>query len=327
MNSRKFISINGLDRRDFLIQGSGIVSAALLAACDSRGPKSADKLLKYAERKNLVVERKLFRHTSMDVVQAGAHDAGNKLPSYFIAPTVPVWDESARGKWALEVSGLVGNPVRLTLEDLQKLPQVSNRVNHYCVEGWTAVETWTGVPFTELARVVRVDPQAQFVDFQSFDDDYHESWDIESAMHKQTVVAYGLDGKMLEPAHGGPVQLVRLPAGAVATSSVTCRNWRRSGRVLHHIVDPRTGQPADGPWRTVSVAAATCADANAAATAAIVAGTGALDWLAEAGLPAWLVSRDGTVTRAGGWPAGGNEQLTFPPGSRVYGAPPAGSPR
>jgi thiamine biosynthesis lipoprotein len=130
-----------------------------------------------------------------------------------------------------------------------------------------------------------------------------------------------------EPAHGGPVQLVRLPAGAVATSSVTCRNWRRSGRVLHHIVDPRTGQPADGPWRTVSVAAATCADANAAATAAIVAGTGALDWLAQAGLPARLVSRDGTVTRAGGWPAGGNEQLTFPPGSRVYGAPTAGNPR
>jgi hypothetical protein len=98
---RKFLSINGLDRRDFLIQGTGLVSAAFLAACNSRGPKSADKLLKYTERKNLVVERKLFRHTSMDVVQAGAHDAGNKLPSYFIAPSVPVWDESARGKWAL----------------------------------------------------------------------------------------------------------------------------------------------------------------------------------------------------------------------------------
>jgi len=204
---RKFLSINGIDRRDFLILGSGLASAALLAACNSRGPKSANKLLNYAERKNLVVERKLFRHTSMDVVQSGAHDAGNKLPSYFIAPTVPVWDESVRGKWALEVSGLVGNPVRLTLEDLQKLPHVSNRVNHYCVEGWTAVETWTGVPFTELARLVRADPQAQFVDFQSFDDDYHESWDIESAMHKQTVVAYGLDGKMLEPAHGAPARV------------------------------------------------------------------------------------------------------------------------
>lgn len=207
MSDRKFVSINGVDRRDFLVRGGVALSAALLAACNSRGPKAADKLLKYAERKNLVVERKLFRHTAMDVVQSGANDAGNKLPSYYISQTVPVWDESVRGKWSLEVSGLVANPVRLTLADLQKLPQVSNRVNHYCVEGWTAVETWTGVPFTELARIVRVDQDAHFVDFQSFDDDYHESWDIESAMHKQTVVAFGLDGKLLEPAHGAPARV------------------------------------------------------------------------------------------------------------------------
>jgi len=206
IDPRKFISINGIARRDFLIRGSGLVSAAFLAACNAN-PRVADKLLKYAERKNLAVERRLFHHTAMDVVQPGAHEAGNKLPSYFISDTVPVWDESVRGKWALEVSGLVGNPVRLTLEDLQKLPQVSNRVDHYCVEGWTAVETWTGVPFSELARLVRADPQARYVDFQSFDDDYHESWDIESAMHKQTVVAYGLDGKMLEPAHGAPARV------------------------------------------------------------------------------------------------------------------------
>jgi len=105
---RKFLSINGIDRRDFLIGGSALISAALVSACDSSGPKSAEKLLRYAERKNLTVERKLFRHTSMDVVRAGAHDAGNKLPSYFVSPTVPVWDESVRGKWALEVSGMVG---------------------------------------------------------------------------------------------------------------------------------------------------------------------------------------------------------------------------
>jgi DMSO/TMAO reductase YedYZ molybdopterin-dependent catalytic subunit len=206
-SKRDFVSINGVDRRDFLIGGSALISAALLAGCDSSGPKSAQKLLRYAERKNLTVERKLFRHTSMDVVRKGAHEAGNKLPSYFVSPTVPVWDQSVRGKWALEVSGLVGQPMRLTLEDLQRLPQVSNRINHYCVEGWTAVETWTGVPFSELARLVRADPQARFVDFQSFDDDYHESWDIESAMHKQTVVAYGLDGKLLEPAHGAPARV------------------------------------------------------------------------------------------------------------------------
>ena len=203
---RKFLTIGGVDRREFLTRSGGLLSVALLAACESRGPKSAEKLLRYAERKNLVVERALYRHTAMDKVQSGAHDSGKALPSYHISPTVPVWDESARGKWALEVSGLVANPMRLSLEDLQRLPRVSHRVNHYCVEGWTAVETWTGVPFTALANLVRPAPDAQYVDFQSFDEDYHESWDLESAMHPQSVVAYGLDGKMLEPAHGAPAR-------------------------------------------------------------------------------------------------------------------------
>jgi DMSO/TMAO reductase YedYZ molybdopterin-dependent catalytic subunit len=205
--SRKLLTIGRLDRREFLTVTGGVFSAAFLAACDSNGPKSAEKLLRYVERKNLGVERALFRHTAIDEVRSGAHDAGNKLPSYFVSPSVPVWDESARGKWALEVSGIVGKPMRLTLEDLQRLPRISNRVNHYCVEGWTAVETWTGVPFSELAKLVQAAPQAHFVDFQSFDDDYHESWDIESAMHPQTVLAYGLDGKMLEPAHGAPARV------------------------------------------------------------------------------------------------------------------------
>jgi thiamine biosynthesis lipoprotein len=121
-------------------------------------------------------------------------------------------------------------------------------------------------------------------------------------------------------------QLVRLAAGAVATSSVTVRRWRRGGAALHHIVDPRTGRPADGPWRTVTVAAATCADANAASTAAIVAGVAAEGWLAATGLPARLTGHDGRVRGLNGWPgpvtaAGG--PIPVPAGSRVY----AGGPR
>ena len=83
--------------------------------------------------------------------------------------------------------------------------------------------------------------------------------------------------------------------GAVATSSITCRRWQRAGQVLHHIVDPADRQPGGGPWRTVSVAAATCADANAAATAAIVAGDEAEAWLAAAApaRPARLARRRG----------------------------------
>ena len=105
-----------------------------------------------------------------------------------------------------------------------------------------------------------------------------------------------------DPGETVPGQLVRLAAGALATSSVTCRQWRRGGQMMHHIIDPHTGMSADGPWRTVSVAAATCAEANAAATAAIVAGGAAPGWLARAGLPARLVGRGGEVRLTGGWP-------------------------
>ena len=100
-----------------------------------------------------------------------------------------------------------------------------------------------------------------------------------------------------------PGQVVRLAAGALATSSIMCRQWRRGGRMLHHIVDPRTGLPAAGPWRTVSVAAANCAEANAASTAAIIMGDQARAWLAAQGVPARLVARDGSVRLVGGWPA------------------------
>jgi len=196
-----------IDRRNFVIVSASAVSSALISACDSRGPKGAQRLLRYAERKNEAVERALLRHTSMDSPIAGSKLAGKALPSYYISKTVPVWNEAQRGKWTLEVSGMVDRPLNLTLEELQKLPRITERVNHYCVEGWTAVEEWTGVRMRDLAGLAGAQPAAHYVDFQSFDDDYHESWDIESAMHPQTVIAYGLDGRMLGPAHGAPARL------------------------------------------------------------------------------------------------------------------------
>ena len=196
-----------IERRKFLTITGSALSSAFLAACDSRGPKAAEKLLRYAERKNEVVERALFRHTSMDAPPAGAKLAGDALPSYYISKTVPVWDEAQRGVWTLEIGGLVERPMKLTLQNLVDMPRTHKRVNHYCVEGWTAVEQWTGVALTNLAKLAGVKPEAKYVDFESFDSGYHESWDIESALHSQTVVAYGLDGRMLGPAHGAPARV------------------------------------------------------------------------------------------------------------------------
>ncbi len=103
---------------------------------------------------------------------------------------------------------------------------------------------------------------------------------------------------------GGDGQLVLVRSGGLTTSTTTLRRWRRAGIDLHHIVDPRTGWPALGPWRTVTVGAADALHANAASTAAIVLGEHAEAWLAEHGYAARLVSTDGAVRTTAGWPSG-----------------------
>lgn len=111
-----------------------------------------------------------------------------------------------------------------------------------------------------------------------------------------------LTGMPDEPPEG-PSAVVAIRDGGLATSSTAARRWKRGGDVLHHILDPRTAMPAARVWRTVSVAAASCADANTAATAAVIRGRQAPAWLAGLNLPARLVEPDGTVHTVAGWPA------------------------
>jgi len=98
-------------------------------------------------------------------------------------------------------------------------------------------------------------------------------------------------------------QTVSITSGGLATSSTTVRRWRTSSGWVHHIVDPRTGENPVPLWRTASVAAASCVDANAAATAAIVLGSDATDWLVTRGLPALLIDINGSAHALAGWPA------------------------
>lgn len=97
-------------------------------------------------------------------------------------------------------------------------------------------------------------------------------------------------------------QTVTISGGGLATSSTTVRTWTVGGQPVHHIIDPATGEPARSCWRTISVAAGTCTDANTASTAAIIRSAAALDWLHDVGLPARLVRHDGTVETTAGWP-------------------------
>ena len=106
--------------------------------------------------------------------------------------------------------------------------------------------------------------------------------------------------------HSAPLaadgQRVTITSGGLATSSTTVRRWRTDRGEMHHLLDPRTGLPARTRWRTVTVAAQSCVDANVASTAALVLGDAAVAWLGRRSLPARLVRRDGMVTTVGGWP-------------------------
>jgi DMSO/TMAO reductase YedYZ molybdopterin-dependent catalytic subunit len=195
-----------MERRRFLTITAASLGGALLSACDAN-PEQAHPLLDLAERGNQAVEEGLFRHDAMNRLGASTPVAGKAFPKYFISKQVPVWDPAVRGAWRLEVSGAVRRPLSLSLEDLTKLPRITQKVDHFCVEGWNARAVWSGVRVSELARLAGATADAQYVDFGGFDQGYHESWDMASATHPQTLVAYGMDGHLLTPGHGAPARV------------------------------------------------------------------------------------------------------------------------
>ena len=115
-------------------------------------------------------------------------------------PTVPA-------NWTLSVGGLVERELVLTLDQLQKMPRTDLRVRHHCVEGWSAVASWHGVRINEIAKAAGLKPGVKYVEFNSFDEDYFSSWDLGSAMHPQTILAYGFNGHPLGANHGAPLRV------------------------------------------------------------------------------------------------------------------------
>jgi DMSO/TMAO reductase YedYZ molybdopterin-dependent catalytic subunit len=110
-------------------------------------------------------------------------------------------------RWSLAVGGLVRNPLQFSLEALHALPSVTYTVKHHCVEGWTAVATWTGVPVSTIIAMVQPRQEAQYIRFDTFDSDYYNGWDLSSAMHPQTIIAYAFNDGPLMMNHGGPARV------------------------------------------------------------------------------------------------------------------------
>ena len=114
-----------------------------------------------------------------------------------------------RAGFRLEVTGLVADRRSWTLDELQALPQVDQVTRHICVEGWSAIGKWGGVPFAGFLRRVGADTSAKYVGFVCADD-YYTSIDMATALHPQTLLALTWDGQALPPKYGFPMKL-RMP--------------------------------------------------------------------------------------------------------------------
>src|SRR6266699_3823672 len=193
------------DRRAFVKLGVAGAGAALAAACGWDGGGAIRPLLLDWSRVNdWVGEKVLFSPTHLARTYSPAQRSA-MLPSYFISDMTPVLSDPDR--WRLRVQGLVEQPLDLSLDDLMRLPRTSYTVKHHCVEGWSAISSWHGVAVSALAERCGMLPQARYVRFDSFDSGYSNGWDLASAMHPQTILAYGMNDNPLPPTHGAPLRL------------------------------------------------------------------------------------------------------------------------
>jgi DMSO/TMAO reductase YedYZ molybdopterin-dependent catalytic subunit len=188
-----------ITRRKFLM---GAAAASFLAGCDSSYPVTSflNGMKDWNERFEGLLFSPYRLAPELPLSRATREQA---IPIYYISDSIPY----APANWSLKVGGMVSHPMRLSLEQLQRLPRAEMRVQHHCVEGWSAVASWQGVRISEIARLAGVSRDAKYIEFRSFDSDYFSSWDRASALHPQTLLAYGMNGHPLGPEHGAPLRV------------------------------------------------------------------------------------------------------------------------
>ena len=188
------------DRRVFIASGG----AALLAGCGWDGGPALRSTLHGASRFNDWFSERVFSSERL-APKYEARDRSSSFPNYHISRMTPlVSDPDA---WRLEIAGLVHTPLTLSIDDIRRLGGITYTVKHHCVEGWSAIASWTGVPLRSIADRAGMLGEARYVQFDSFDAGYYNGWDLKSAMHPETILAYGFNDRELMPDHGAPLRL------------------------------------------------------------------------------------------------------------------------
>jgi DMSO/TMAO reductase YedYZ molybdopterin-dependent catalytic subunit len=208
-----------ISRRGVIGAGSATV-ASLVAGCEpiSNAP-TFRWLLDLGQSMSLHAQRLLLAGQPLVREYSDADISPDFPPNGSERPNNPAYFGfmmSNFQKFRLAVDGLVANPLSLSLDDIKAMPARTQITMHNCDEGWSAIGKWTGVPLAHLLQTAGLKPEARYIVFHCMDElvrtpdhsgFYYESLDLFDAMHPQTILAYGMNGKGLPVAHGAPLRL------------------------------------------------------------------------------------------------------------------------
>jgi DMSO/TMAO reductase YedYZ molybdopterin-dependent catalytic subunit len=196
-----------LSRRRFIAGGASLGALTFLTGCDVTDSFSAESMLTQISKFNDGVQAAIFNPNAL-APTFSEKDIKRPFPfnAYYAEDQAPDVDGSA---YKLEVSGLVENKKSWTLPELYKLPEVRQITRHICVEGWSAIGSWSGTPLRDFLQLVGADTSARYVWFRCAED-YTSPLDMASALHPQTQMTFKFDGKILPRAYGYPMK-IRVP--------------------------------------------------------------------------------------------------------------------
>ncbi len=204
--SRFASEIARVERRGLIRGALSLGALSMLGGCDLSGDGPIDRALWAMLRFNDRVQAALFGPDRLAAsFPASAITRPPRFNAYYPIAQVP----AVPADWRLEISGLVDDDRDWSLEGLRALPQESQITRHICVEGWSQIGQWRGVPLHLFLKRIGADLRARYVSFECFDD-YSSSIDMASALHPQTILALEFDGVPLSPPFGAPVRL-RIP--------------------------------------------------------------------------------------------------------------------
>ena len=204
-----------LTRRKALIAGLTSAGGLLLTGCSKKLPPTYGNILRmgdtltYAAHRALLPGQSLAREYShKDITSFPAIGTTNPGDPNKPRPsdTYRRFQSSAFTDWRLSIEGLVARPGSYSLADLKRFPSRTQITRHTCEEGWSAIGEWTGVPLSRVLDAAGMLPTARFISYFSFDD-WVDSIDLLDALHPQTLLAYGMNGRDLPVPHGAPVRL------------------------------------------------------------------------------------------------------------------------